>query len=308
MNNKLIASLCLLGLLVIAGCTGTTGNSVVNNLPDNQESTTQTVTNSRYNPVTIIDFSSADETDLIRFYFQLQDASGNKIPANGQLNFKVFDNLNNLLYEDSFSVTASQFVDYQIVLTGQSIGKAFEWRVQKSDIEKGFSTYGKAEITFLASNGKNLNANNSFVSIPSFTDEEIEQIYEEEYESNKTIFNQTISKGNFQVTLKSFGFFKTSSYFTIEEYFRVDFFVKNIGSESDYFSPSNMAILDLEGNQYEKSYGGTLDTWKNMYQNTKQEGYVLFEEVPKDLNSARLVFELGYDSNWNDYLFEYNIK
>ena len=83
--------------------------------------------------------------------------------------------------------------------------------------------------------------------------------------------------------------------------------VKNVGSRSTYFSPSGMAIIDDQRNQYERSFGGTLDTFSKIYPGVTKKGYVLFEEVPTSVTSVKLVFELGYDENFNPYLFEYNI-
>jgi len=132
---------------------------------------------------------------------------------------------------------------------------------------------------------------------------------EEEYNKNKQELGERFHRGNFQVEVKSFGFYTAEDMFgESEEFFRVDFYVENIG-ESDYFSPSGLSIVDGNGNQYEPSFtGGTLDAFKNMHTKTKQEGYVLFEGVPKDLNVAKLMFELGYsESSWEPYVWVYKL-
>ena len=83
--------------------------------------------------------------------------------------------------------------------------------------------------------------------------------------------------------------------------------VKNIGSESDYFLPSGLVIIDSQNTQYEHNYGGTLETYSTVYPGVTKKGYLLFEEVPESETSFRLLFELGYDVNFNSYLFEYII-
>jgi len=103
------------------------------------------------------------------------------------------------------------------------------------------------------------------------------------------------------------GFFNPFEWGEKKQYFRVDMEIKNIGKESQYFSPSSMVILDGKGNQYESSFSGTLRTFSKIYPGVTKRGYVLFENVPQSLTSVRLVFELGYDSNFNPYLFEYDI-
>ena len=262
-------------------------------------------------PASIVTFSSVEEGDLIRFYFQLQDSNGRRVTADGQVRFKIMDNDDNLLYEKNFSVNSEEFVEYGSKLTGQSVGEAFEWRVPVKDIKKGFSNifgFGKAEIRFVTG-GKSLSAVDESVSIPSLSAEDISERFEEEYDKNKVVLGKSLRKGNFRVELVSFGFYEAASYFGagLDEYLRVDFLVRNTGSEREYFSPS-MSIIDSDGNQYDAAlFGGTLDTIKNMFPDTKQEGYVLFEDVPKDIDSAKLVFEQGYDDDYDPYVFEYHL-
>jgi len=306
---KKILSITLLLILVIyiAGCTTTTETKQEDDSDLQTKTTTKTApTHSKYVPASIVEFASADEGELIRFYFQVQDDLGRKIPPDGNVEFKISDNSDNILYQKSFSVSPSDYVDYKIILTGQEMGKAYEWRIPISEIKKGTSSYGKAEMTF-ESGGKKLSATNEFVTIPSLSEEEIAEIYEEEYDKSKIVAEKTFSNNNFKIDVNSFGFYKVDSYSGIEEYFRIDFNVKNIGSGSEYFSPSGMAIIDAQGNQYDAAYGGTLDTFKKMFPDTKQKGYVLFEEVPKTITSAKLIFELGHDNNWNPIVMEYQL-
>ena len=74
-----------------------------------------------------------------------------------------------------------------------------------------------------------------------------------------------------------------------------------------YFMPSALAILDNQGNQYETSYGGTLDQFSQIYPGVKKTGYILFENVLKSAQSLKLVFQLGHDESYDPYNFEYNL-
>jgi hypothetical protein len=134
------------------------------------------------------------------------------------------------------------------------------------------------------------------------------QFAEEEYEKSSAVVNQKVSKGKFEVTVTKAGFFSPYEFGEKKEYLRVDMEVKNTGSESDYFSPSGMVILDNQGNQYEKTYGGTLDTFSKIYPGITKSGYILFEGVPKTVEAIKLAFELGYDQNFKPYVFEYTIQ
>ena len=160
----------------------------------------------------------------------------------------------------------------------------------------------------MSPDGKKLRAEDATIQIPTYTDEELEQMAEEEYGKTAIVVNKKISKGKFEVTVTKAGFFSPYEWGERKEYLRVDLEVKNVGSESDYFSPSGMAILDNQGSQYESTFGGTLDLFSQIYPGVTKKGYTLFGNVPKTLSTIKLVFELGYDKDYKPYLFKYDIQ
>jgi len=81
-----------------------------------------------------------------------------------------------------------------------------------------------------------------------------------------------------------------------------------MGDEKEYFSPSGLAILDNQGNQYESEYGGNLDRFSEIYPNVKKSGYLIFKKIPATSQSIKLIFELGHDESYDPYTFEYNIQ
>jgi len=261
-------------------------------------------------PANINTFASTNEGGLIRFYFLLEDANGVNTISDGHVKIEILDNTNNSLYTKEFDVKSSEFVDYQLKLTGQGIGKAYEWRVPITDINKGISSFGfgKAVLTFLTPEYKTLNAEDTLVQVPTYTQEELENMQEEEYERSAIIVNLVQTKGSFEVKVTKAGFFNKYEWDQQKQYFRVDMEVKNIGSKSEYFLPSGLAIIDSLYNQHEYTYGGTLNTYSSVYPGVTKKGYVLFEDVPLKETSVQLVFELGYDANYNQYLFKYTIN
>ena len=308
--NLGLIMILIIGIVSVSGCVQEQGQDQTGTPSEKtQTPSTSQITTSKYSPANINLFASAKEGEVIRFYFLLEDEDGRNTPGDGHVKVEIFDDLGNSLYYKEFEVKASEFVDYQFKLTGQGIGKAYEWRVPISEIKKGVSSFGfgRAVLTFVTPDGKELRAEDTMVQIPTYTEEELTQMAEEEYNKNAITVNKKISKGNFEVTVTKVGFFSPYEWGEKKQYFRVDMEVKNVGSESDYFSPSGMAIIDNQGNQYESTFGGTLDTFSKIYPGVTKKGYVLFEEVPTSASSVKLVFELGYDANFNPYLFEYNI-
>lgn len=258
-------------------------------------------------PASIVQFSSANEGEINRFYFQIQDGGGNRLTPAGEADFKIMDTADNILYEDKFSVASSDFVDYQFVLTGQGIGKVYEWRVPYSEMEKGVYQYGKAELVF-RSQGKELKAIDAFVEVPFYSEEELVELREKEFAMGAVAVDKSLKKGAFEIILEKAGYFTpVSALGEPTEQFRMDMVVKSISQKPEYFSPSGLALLDDQGNQYDSEYGGSLDTYAQIHPGVKKSGYLLFQAPPKSSKELKLVFEAGYDANYRGIRYEFPV-
>lgn len=311
--KRILLVILVVGVLLLSACGAPTtppAEAPTTAPPVTEPQEPEAERSSKYAPANISLFASATEGEVIRFYFLLEDVNGRNTPADGLVKIEIFDDLNNSLFHKEFNVRASEFVDYQFQLTGQHMGEAYEWRVPVEEIQKGISSigWGRAVLTFATPDGKELHAEDATIQIPAYTDEELEQMTEEEYGKSAAVVNQKVSKGNFEVTVTKVGFFSPYEWGEKKGYFRVDMEVKNIGAENEYFSQYGMVILDNQGNQYEQTYGGTLDISSDIYPGVTKKGSILFEDVPETLRSVRLIFESGYDENFNPYVFEYNIQ
>lgn len=138
--------------------------------------------------------------------------------------------------------------------------------------------------------------------------EELEDVYEREYENSSISVNKKITKGNFEVTVIKVGHFDKYEWGVTNRYFRIDIEVKNIGTKGEYFMPDRLAIIDDQNNQYEQNYLGTLDTIFTVYPDVTKKGYYLFEDLSESVTIITFVFELGYDENFDPYLFKYDIN
>lgn len=249
-------------------------------------------------------FMCEKEGDLIRFYFSFND----KKAYDGEVFLTVLDNANKTVYSNRFSVKASQYLDYVYKITGQPIGKAYEWKVPFNSIQKGFSKTGTAHITFTTINGKTLTADTVLLEIPSYTPEEIKQLYENQYLQFAKSIGQTIAKGDFEITLVKVGYFTHLNYDTSGDEitdFRADVKVKNIGAQSETFGSYDAAMV-VGSSQYSRSYRSVFNG-DNIYPGVIKEGYILYENVPKNL-SGRVKIIVG-SAYWHsiDYLSSENI-
>ena len=123
--------------------------------------------------------------------------------------------------------------------------------------------------------------------------------------------NKKLSKGDWEITVTKVGYYNpTVQYGEEKEYLRVDMIVKSIAHQREYFSPSGMIILDNSNNQYEKEYGGSLETYSEIYPGVTKEGYILFKAPPRTVKSANLIFEAGHDQNYRgiDYQYEFTLN
>lgn len=284
----------VIGVEILSGCTSTQTGVSTNTSP----------------AININTFASANENGQIRFYFLLEDAKGTNTYCGGHVKINIFDSVNNSLYFNEFDVKSSDFVDYQFRLTGQGMGKAYEWRVPSTDIAKGISTlgFGTADLTFITQDNKILTARYSLVQISTYTQDELNNMQEQEFEHSAINVNQVITHGSFEVKVIKVGFFEKYEFSQKKQYFRIDIEATNIGSNSEYFMPSGLAIIDSQNNQHEYTYGGTLNTYSSVYPGITVKGYVLFEGISTTEVMVKLVFQLGYDANFNQYLFTYNIN
>lgn len=265
---------------------------------------------SKFNPTNIRLFSSSEEGDIIRFYFLLEDASGRNVPGDGKATFQIKDPNGKAVFTRSFNFRSSDFVSYQFQLTGQDVGKVYEWRVNKNDIEKGTASVGSADINIVSANGVTMKASDSYISIPSYTSEELEEIYENKYSIGSRVIGKTIKEGSFEVTLVKLGYYPHLKYGSSGDEvtdFRVDLSVKNIGAEKSSLTTYG-AVLIAGSNQYEYSFGSNLDS-SNIYPGVIKEGYLLFKDVPQNVSGpVKIVVGSSYGYLFDQFSYEFNVN
>ena len=316
MKNTKIMSLGLMAILIvsvvlISGCVQTPETTTSQQPQINQESSQQQTTpesNLRSsNAAYIGNFMAIADENKIEARFSLMDSSKKYVSADGIGQVRIVNSEGETVYTGSINVKKEDFGMYTLILTGEEF-LAYVWEIPLTEIKKSTSSSGTMYLKFKTKNAEFEELDTSIWGLPTYSEEELAQLNEEEFSKSAVNVNKKVSKGSFEVTVTRVGFFTPLvTWGDKKEYFRVDMEVKNIGSEKEYFSPSGLAILDNQGNQYEREYGGTLDTFSQIYPGVKKSGYILFEKIPKTSQSIKLVFELGYDENYDPYTFEYNI-
>lgn len=311
--NYGVIAIFLIGVLVLSGCTTTqtdasTTNQDSNSNLQNQPKTTETGSGLRSSNAAFIgNFMATADEKVIEARFSLLDKSKNYVSADGTGTVRIENSDNEEIYSGTVNPKKEDFGTYTLMLTGEEF-EAYVWEIPISEIEKSTSSSGTMYLNFGTKDAKFEEMETDIWGLPTYSEEELEELNELEFSKNAIEVNKKISKGDFEVTVQRVGLFEPMvTYGEPEEYFRVDMEVKNIADEKEYFSPSGLAILDNQGNQFEKEYGGTLDTFSEIYPNVKKSGYVIFKKIPANAQTIKLVFELGHDANWDAYTYEYNI-
>jgi len=263
-----------------------------------------------YNPTNIKEFSIVNDGEVMRLFFFLENSQGQNTIGDGEANLQIKDSANKTVFTQQFNFRAIEFVDYQFILTGQKMGKAYEWRLNQKDITKGISKTGTAELIITTLSGNVMKATDSYIQIPSYTEEEIKQMYSDQFNKNAIISGEVIKKGNFEVTLVKYGFFTHLKYDTLGDEvtdFRVDLKIKNIASEKDSFRSYDAVILSGT-NQYERSYNSKLES-SDIYPGIVKEGYIIFEDIPETLvGQIKIIAGTSLDDSYNKLTYEYIVK
>lgn len=299
----LIGVLLIISVVLISGCTQTdTGTGqITREVAEKQEVSVPTVSKVP-DPENIELFGGVKEGSIMRFYFTFND----KIGHDGAVELKITDSAEKTVYSKKFDVKSEQFIDYEVQLTGKPVGKAYEWKVPLSDIKKGMSPVGNAYLKFKTLSGKTLTADAPLFDIPAYTEEEIKQLYEEGYLKSAKTLGKSITKGNFQVILSRYGYFKHSVFGKEVTSFRVDIEVKNVGMEQDAFFIHDGALI-VGNEQYNVGFDSEFDGM-NIYPNIVKKGYLVFEDVPDGLSGEARVIVGHFWVDFNTVNYEFTIE
>jgi hypothetical protein len=286
-------------LIYLLSSKSSSNNPSTSQLPDSQPSLRSSDAH------WIGNFMELSKDNSLEFRFSLYDSSKKYTAGDGAGTLKIISSDGETVYQGNINVKKEDFGTYTLTLTQEDF-LAYVWEIPISAINKSSSSSGTAYLSFSTKESQFETLDTSIWGLPTYTQEELKQLNEESFVGVPV--NQTKSYGAFQITIQKAGFFTPMvSYGDKKGYFRVDLEVKNIGSEAEYFSPSGMVILDNQGNQYEMEYGGSLDTFSQIYPGVKKSGYILFNKIPSDSQNIKLVFQLGYDSDYKQYTYQYNI-
>lgn len=162
---------------------------------------------------------------------------------------------------------------------------------------------GKSVLIFTTIDGREGKVTYDYVTIPKYSDEEIKAIYENQYLQSAKTIGQTTTRGDFEVTLVRVGYFTHLKYDTWGDEvtdFRADIKVKNIGTSSESFSSYDAAMI-VGSNQYNYDYNSKFDG-SNIYPGVIKEGYILYENVPKNISGQVKIIVGGAYWHSVDYL------
>lgn len=246
-----------------------------------------------------------NKDNLVACSISVADSKGKDVAVAGTLKFEIKDILGRKLFEKSYSIKVSdyEYTRYSFVIPSKEIQTSFN---------------GRANIEFkLQVGSESFDTIKTLTSLPKLSENEQDKVLLEDYLKTTKTDGRTVSKGDFKVTLKSYGLFKRPSYSEIEEYLRFDVLVENTSSKKQpfYLYPK----IKYSGKEYDNSYYSELDSGLEYLEpDMKLEGYILFdiEKIDENILQKEFEYRAGTDysmGTWdgrysykNEYLFEIN--
>lgn len=204
-----------------------------------------------YSPEYIKSFKIEEGSGILMPYFALEDKNGTNTLGEGKANIQIKNADGKTVFTQELNFKPSDFIESAT----QNNLKIYRWNISTTNIQKGSSGIGTADLNLTMTDGKVLKDTYSGFSIPSYTSAELKQMWEDDYNKNAKISREVISKGNFEVTLVKYGFYthRPDGVSSKERSdFRADIKVKNIGSELKCFSIRD-AKMTSDSKEYEKS-------------------------------------------------------
>lgn len=260
-------------------------------------------------PQYVGDFTiTLEDSNFFEVRFGFFNENKEYVKTQGKGNLKILNDMGEDVFNRDFNFNETDFKVYTNMFSNSEILSA-TFSLGKEDIEKTKEISGTGYLSITLGDGTDFETlETSIYGLPTYSTEELSEMKEQEYSQEKTAINKEITSGNFKIQFLSSGFFTEESWLGSEEYYRVDMKVQNMGNEKDTLSMSDLVLITENGNQYETGYGGTLSTfYDSYYPGISKEGYILFEEVPKG-EKYIIAYEMGYDENWEPYLYHLTIE
>ncbi len=274
-------------------------------VPSKQSSTGGTTTYNSNPPSLINEFVVLEKpSGDLQVQFSIAGVQGGYTYAEGDLTITITDNTGRDLYKHTKRITKSDFGTLTRTLTGaESYG--YLDIISVYSIDKGYSNYGSAKLKIDTGEGV-LTAENDFVSIPHYSDEEIEERLAARFRASAKEISMTRSCGDFQITLERAGFYTVQSYSGSEQMFRIDLAAKNADAQTADLYTYDAAIIQ-KGKQYKRDYGSEFDA-SDVHGGVTVNGYLLFD-TPETLQGDMKIF-IGktYTEDYDEYECYFNIE
>jgi len=263
--------------------------------------------------------------------FSLLDEDENFVTSDGYVDLRIVSKNGKQVYSESHRVLKSGFSSFKNNFTGYQF-IAYSWKIPKDKIEKSLDSRGTIYLKFKSKKDFDYKSISeiSIFGLPEFSEEELSQLQDLEYEKNAVNLNiQRKMDRYIAVTVEKIGIMTFTNNSTEKKLIRIDIIVKNIGNEKiSYYSPSPI-ILGKNNNQFERAsvwrgnYNGVFDPG-DIWPGVVKRGAIFFEtkDNPK-LDINELIIETGLSKYSKDsrkigdgqallynqnYVFKYNLS
>ena len=313
MNEKYFNLSMLVGtLLLIVFTFGCVSNSISNTSNEVPISHPSNISNSISNtsnevpishPSNIRQFSIVKEGQILRGYFILEDANGSIVTGSGDATLIIRDESNQTVYSSTFHFTPKDFVEYEYTITGKRIGKAFEFRINISSIKKGIGE-GTAYLKIKLNDGTTLSASENYIYIPTYTKDELWDLFTDKFNENAKFVNESLKKGPFEVQLIKYGVVR--DFFNMPPTFLALLNITNEGTVKDHFYMYDNALI-VENKQFEPTSGSTI-IYEDIYPGVTKTVLLIYTINNDTHGDGKLVVGFWLSPDAEEVPFEFDVK
>jgi hypothetical protein len=246
-------------------------------------------------------------SSAIQIRFTLKDNSGKYVVQDGTLNVVLKDIDGTVVYSKSLPVSYRNFLQFF-----GSDGLSYlgvNYNIPVADITKSRSSDGQIFAKFSTASSQFDEIHTNIIVLPVYTDEELTADNDNVFFRTALGVNERIEKGDLAITLVRMGPFTPRVHVgKAATYFRLDLKIESSANKTVTFYPSGLMIYDSQGNLYERKYGGSLDTAKNISVHGTLEGNYRFESIPSYASLSKFTLYHGLDSTNHPYVYEFVIS
>jgi len=259
-------------------------------------------------PKFISNFDAGIFDDGLLVQFSLFDGYSDYTRADGFGYVLVKNSKGESIFEGNINIRKEDFFTYQDTETNEVI-TSYLWEPLLHSDEMSRFVASTMFLEFSSEDYIFETIPTSIWDLRSNTNVQLAKATIKEFNENAIMLGKKVDVGSFNVLIERAGYFAIENQDSgkLEEYFRVDMEITNQRNVEELFNPQIFQMVDGKNNFY-REVGGSLGPILDVPPKGVKSGYLLFEKIPDNMEKIKILFPVGYDSNFQPYNIEFEIN